>query len=81
MKLGDENLESFLTKAEADPEIMQIMKGIIYWCQEAAAHGISLKEIAAVGTVGYQLEHDDSIKAFFEYLLKMNEMGIKPVEH
>ena len=81
MKLGDKNLESFLIKAEADPEIMQIMKGIIYWCQEAAANGISLQEIAAVGTVGYQLEHDESIKAFFEYLIKMNQMGIKPVEH
>ena len=81
MKLGDKNLESFLIKAESDPEIMQIMKGIIYWCQEAAANGISLQEIAAVGTVGYQLEHDESIKAFFEYLIKMNEMGIKPVEH
>lgn len=81
MKLSDKNLESFLSKAEADPEIMQIMKGIIYWCQEAAANGISLQEIAAVGTVGYQLEHDETIKAFFEYLIKMNEMGIKPVEH
>tara|TARA_R100000406_G_scaffold68007_1_gene48427 strand:+ start:87 stop:332 length:246 start_codon:yes stop_codon:yes gene_type:complete len=81
MKLNDKNLESFLSKAEADPEIMQIMKGIIYWCQEAAAHGISLQEIAAVGTVGYQLENDESIKAFFEYLIKMNQMGVKPIEH
>ena len=81
MKLNDKNLESFLSKAEADPEIMQIMKGIIYWCQEAAAHGISLPEIAAVGTMGFQLENDESIKAYFEYLVKMNQMGIKPVEH
>jgi len=81
MKLGDKNLESFLIKAEADPEVMQIMKGIMYWCQEAASHGISLQEIASVGTVGYQLENDESIKEFFKYLLKMNEMGIKPVEH
>tara|TARA_R100000278_G_C5376303_1_gene130843 strand:- start:190 stop:435 length:246 start_codon:yes stop_codon:yes gene_type:complete len=81
MKLNDKNLESFLSKAEADPEIMQIMKGIIYWCQEAAAHGISLQEIAAVGTMGFQLENDDSIKAFLEYLIKMNQMGIKPIEH
>ena len=81
MKIGDKNLESFLVKAEGNPEIMQIMKGIVYWCQEAAANGISLQEIAAVGTVGYQLENDESIKAFFEYLIKMNEMGIKPVEH
>jgi len=81
MKLGDENLESFLLKAEANPEIMQIMKGIIYWCQEAAANGISLQEIAAVGTVGFQLENDETMKAFLEYLIKMNQMGIKPVEH
>jgi len=81
MKLSDKNLESFLSKAEGDPEIMQIMKGIMYWCQEAASKGISLQEIAAVGTVGYQLENDETMKAFFEYLVKMNEMGIKPVEH
>ena len=81
MKLNDKNLESFLTKAEADPEIMQIMKGIIYWCQEAAANGISLQEIAAVATVGYQLENDESIKAFFQYLIKMSEMGLNPTEH
>lgn len=81
MKLNDKNLESFLMKAEADPEIMQIMKGILYWCQEAAANGISLQEIAAVGTVGYQLEKDESFKTFFEYLMKMHQMGIKPVEH
>ena len=60
---------------------MHIMKGIIYWCQEAASRGISLKEIAAVGTVGYQLESDESFKAFFEYLMKLNEMGITPAEH
>ena len=81
MKLNDKNLESFLTKAEADPEIMQIMKGIIYWCQEAAANAISLQEIAAVATVGYQLENDESIKAFFQYLIKMSEMGLNPTEH
>jgi hypothetical protein len=81
MKLNDKNLESFLSKAEADPEIMQIMKGILYWCQEAAAHGISLQEIASVGTVGFQLENDESLRVFFEYLVKINKMGVKPVEH
>ncbi len=81
MELNDKNLESFLLKAEANPEIMQIMKGIMYWCQEAAANGLSLQEIAAVGTVGYQIEKDEKLKAFFEYLVKMNEMGITPTEH
>lgn len=81
MKLNDKNLESFLLKAEANPEIMQIMRGIMYWCQEAAAYGLSLQEIAAVGTVGYQIEKNDELKVFFEYLMKLNELGITPAEH
>jgi len=81
MKLNDKNLESFLLKAEADPAIMEIMKGIMYWCQAAGNADIPIEEVASVGTVGYQLSKDESLKAFFEYLVKMNEMGIKPVEH
>tara|TARA_R110002110_G_scaffold112353_5_gene279403 strand:+ start:4052 stop:4297 length:246 start_codon:yes stop_codon:yes gene_type:complete len=81
MELNDKNLESFLLKAEADPAVMEIMKGIMYWCQAASEAGISLQEIASVGTVGYQLAQDESLKAFFEYVVKMNSMGIKPVEH
>ena len=81
MELNDKNLESFLLKAEADPAIMEIMKGILYWCQAASEAGISIQEIASVGTVGYQLAQDESLKAFFEYVVKMNSMGIKPVEH
>jgi len=81
MQLNDKNLESFLQKAENDPAIMEIMKGILYWCQAAGDAGIPIDEVAAVGSVGFQLSKDESLKSFFEYLVKMNSMGIKPVEH
>ena len=80
MKLNDKNLESFMNKAENDPEIMQIMKGILYWCSAAGDAGIPLEEIAAVGTVGFQLSKDPQLQAFLEYILKMNSLGIKPVD-
>jgi len=80
MKLNDKNLESFLVKAEEDPKIMEIMKGIIYWCSAAGEAEISLEEVAAVGTVGFQLSQDPQLKAFMEYIIKMNSMGIKPVD-
>jgi hypothetical protein len=81
MQLNDKNLESFLEKAENDPAIMEIMKGIMYWCQAAGEAGIPIEEVAAVGSVGFQLSKDESLKAFFEYIVKMNAMGVKPVEH
>ena len=81
MKLNDKNLESFMTKAENDPEIMEIMKGIIYWCCAAGENGISLQEIASVGTVGFQISQDESLKTFLEYLIKIKSQGINPVEH
>ena len=81
MKLNDKNLESFLMKAEADPKIMEIMKGIIYWCSSAGEQGISIEEVAAVGTVGYQLSQDPQLKAFMEYIIKMNSLGVKPVDN
>jgi hypothetical protein len=80
MKLNDKNLESFLQKAEEDPQIMEIMKGIMYWCQAAGEAGISLNEVAAVGTVGFQISQDESMKALLEYIIKMKSMGIKPVD-
>ena len=76
MKLTDKHLESFMLKAEEDPEIMQIMKGIIYWTHAASEAGISLEEVAAVGTVGWQIPKDETLKAFFEYMIKLKEMGI-----
>ena len=81
MKLNDKNLESFLTKAEEDPAIMEIMKGIIYWCSAAGESGLSIEEVAAVGTVGYQISQDPQLKAFMEYIIKMNSLGVKPVDN
>jgi len=81
MKLNDKHLESFMLKAEADPKIMEMMKGIMYWCQEASEAGIPMEEVAAVGTVGYQIAKNEDLKVFFEYLVKLNELGITPVEH
>jgi hypothetical protein len=81
MQLNNKDLESFLAKAEEDPAIMEIMKGILYWTQAAGQAGLPIEEVAAVGSVGFQLSKDESLKAFFEYLVKMNSMGIKPVEH
>tara|TARA_Y100000034_G_C6708261_1_gene312726 strand:- start:316 stop:558 length:243 start_codon:yes stop_codon:yes gene_type:complete len=79
--LNDKNLESFLLKAEADPEIMEIMKGIIYWCSAAGESGLSIEEVAAVGTVGYQISQDPQLKAFMEYVIKMNALGVKPTDN
>jgi hypothetical protein len=79
--LNDKNLESFLLKAEANPEIMEIMKGIIYWCSAAGESGLSIEEVAAVGTVGYQVSQDPQLKAFMEYIIKMNGIGVKPADN
>ena len=79
--LDDINLESFLLKAEADPKIMEIMKGILYWCQAAGEAGLSIEEVASVGTVGYQISKDEALKDLMEYLVKMNSLGIKPVDN
>ncbi|MHA1942079.1 MAG: hypothetical protein ACW99F_00860 [Candidatus Hodarchaeales archaeon] len=79
--LNDINLESFLLKAEADPKIMEIMKGILYWCQAAGEAGLSIQEVAAVGTAGFHISQDESLKGLMEYLIKMNSLGIKPVDN
>lgn len=81
MDIKDKNLESFLIKAEADPKIMEIMRGILRYTREAGQAGLSIEEVAAVGTVGYQLSKDESLKAFFEYMMTLNSIGIKPTEH
>ena len=79
--LNDKNLESFLLKAESDPAIMEIMKGILYWCQAAGEAGLSIEEVASVGRVGYQISKDEALKDLMEYLIKMNSLGIKPVDN
>ena len=80
MELNDKHLESFMSKAEENPEIMEIMKGILYWCHAASESGITLEEVAAVGTVGWNIPQDESLKAFFEYIIKLKQLGLTP-EH
>tara|TARA_Y100001963_G_C6652818_1_gene386579 strand:- start:534 stop:776 length:243 start_codon:yes stop_codon:yes gene_type:complete len=80
MDIKNKKLESFLLKAEADPELMEVLKGILYWCQTASEKGIPLEEVAAVGTVGWAIGQDPKLKEMIEYMIKMNQMGIGP-EH
>ena len=80
MKLNNVHLETFLAKAEKDPKIMESLKGILYWCQEASDLGIELEEVAAVGTVGWTIAKDPNLKALLEYMVKIKEMGLRP-EH
>tara|TARA_B100000963_G_C22184890_1_gene476115 strand:+ start:63 stop:305 length:243 start_codon:yes stop_codon:yes gene_type:complete len=80
MDLKNKKLESFLLKAEADPELMQILKGILYYCQAASEKGIPLEEIAAVGTVGYTIGKDPQLKKALEYMIKISDLGLGP-EH
>tara|TARA_R110002074_G_scaffold206913_2_gene375386 strand:+ start:4520 stop:4762 length:243 start_codon:yes stop_codon:yes gene_type:complete len=76
MEIQNKNLETLLVKAEADPEIMEIMRNLVRWCQIASEAGITLQELAAVGTVGWQIGQDPQLQAMIEYLFKMSEMGI-----
>ena len=80
MDLKNKKLESFLLKAEADPELMEILKGILYYCQAASEKGIPLDEIAAVGTVGYTIGRDPQLKKALEYMIKISDLGLGP-EH
>jgi hypothetical protein len=80
MDLKNKKLESFLLKAEADPELMEILKGILYYCQAASEKGIPLEEIAAVGTVGYTIGRDPQLKKALEYMIKISDLGLGP-EH
>lgn len=80
MELKNKKLEEFLLKAEADPELMEILKGIIYFCQAASEKGIPLDEVAAVGTVGWTIGRDPKLKEMLEYMIKIGEMGLGP-EH
>ena len=76
MKLNNEHLESFMTKAEQDPEIMEVMRNIIRHCHQASDLGITLEEVAAVGSVGWQLGQDPELQAILEYMLSMSKMGL-----
>ena len=64
----------------SEVEIMEMLKGILFWCNAASEAGITLKEIASVGTVGYQIGQDPQLKEMLMYMIKLSEMGIGP-EH
>jgi hypothetical protein len=76
MKLENKNLENFLKKAEEDPQLMEILKGIVYYCQAASEMGIPIEEIAAAGTTGYTIGQDPKLKEMLKHLIKMSEMGL-----
>ena len=76
MKLENKNLENFLKKAEEDPQLMEILKGIVYYCQAASEMGISIEEIAAAGTTGYTIGQEPKLKEMLKHLIKMSEMGL-----
>jgi len=80
VKLNNKNLEAFLLRAETDPELMDILKGIVYFCQSASEKGIPLAEVAAAGTVGWTIGQDPKLKKMLEHMIKINEMGLGP-EH
>ena len=80
MNLKNKNLEKFLKKAEEDPQLMEVLKGIVYYCQVASEMGISIEEIAAAGTTGYTIGQDPKLKEMLKHLIKMSEMGLGP-EH
>jgi hypothetical protein len=76
MKLENKNLEKFLKKAEEDPQLMEVLKGIVYYCQAASEMGVSIEEIAAAGTTGYTIGRDPKLKEMLQHLIKMSEMGL-----
>tara|TARA_Y100001937_G_C7134864_1_gene339417 strand:- start:6415 stop:6657 length:243 start_codon:yes stop_codon:yes gene_type:complete len=76
MELGNKNLENFLKKAEEDPELMEILKGIVYYCQAASEKGIPLEEVASAGTVGWTIGQDPRLKEMLKHLIKISEMGL-----
>ena len=76
MEIKDKKLESFLKKAEEDPNIMDALKGIVYYCQYASELGIPLEEIASAGTVGYTIGKDPHLKEMLKHLITINKMGL-----
>ena len=76
MTLENKNLEKFLKKAEENPELMEVLKGIVYYCQAASEMGISIEEVAAAGTVGWTIGRDPKLKEMLKHFIKMSEMGL-----
>ena len=80
MELQNKNLEAFLTKAEADPELMEILRQIVSACHQASEKGITLDEVAAAGTVGWTIGQEPQLAAMIEYMFQMSNLGIGPKE-
>ena len=80
MELQNKNLESFLMKAEADPELMELLRQIVSSCHQASEKGITLQEVAAAGTTGWTIGQDPQLAAMIEYMFKMSKMCILPKE-
>ncbi len=55
---------------------MEVLKGIVYYCQCASEMGVPLDEIAAAGTVGYTIGKDPKLKELLKHLIMINEMGL-----
>ena len=80
MELKNKNLENFLKKAEENPELMEVLKGIVFYFQAASEMNIPLQEVAAAGTVGWTIGQDPKLKEMLKHLIKIGEMGLGP-EH
>ena len=77
MDLKNKKLEAFLLKAEQDPELMEILKGLIYYCQAASVKGVTLEEVAAAGTVGWTIGQDPKLMEMLEYMIKIDQLGLR----
>ena len=80
MQLNNKNLESFLIKAESDPELMEILRLIISGCHQASEKGVTLQEVAAAGTVGWSIGQDPQLQAMIEYMFQISNLGLGPKE-
>ncbi len=78
MELQNKKLESFLDKAEKDPELMEALRMIISGCHQASEKGVTLDEVAAAGTMGWTIGADPQLAAMVEYMFELSKMGIGP---
>ena len=76
MEIKNKNLEEFLKLAEEDPVLMEILKGIVYYCQCASERGIPLEQVAAAGTIGWTIGQDPKLKELMKHLMTINQMGL-----
>tara|TARA_B100001094_G_scaffold330656_1_gene396439 strand:+ start:1299 stop:1541 length:243 start_codon:yes stop_codon:yes gene_type:complete len=78
MELQNKKLESFLDKAEKDPELMESLRMIISGCHQASEKGVTLEEVAAAGTMGWTIGADPQLAAMVEYMFELSKLGISP---